>query len=389
MSAPELQDIIGQVQVINRLQNAMGGDRLPHAFLFAGPAGVGRRTTAIAFAKTLLCQNPTDAPSEPPQQSQPEATRTHPFRQACGQCDSCRMMAADSHPDFHLIQKELARYHEDSAVRSRVMQELSIDVIRSFLIAPAYRVASQNHGKVFVVLEADLMSIAAQNSLLKTLEEPPAHTTLILISDKPDRLLPTTLSRCSIVRFGLLPREFVTAKLIENGVGELEANFWARFTGGSIGSALRLAAQGMYEIKCDIVERLSKLTPAGDSELAVHLASVADKLAVATVAAAKKQDGADLSKLLASRQASASMLELIGSVYRDALGLAAGAERLLISADQSQAIESISDSFDLLELTEIVESLHRYERLLWRNVNPKLLWDNVVIACASGKSLRV
>ncbi len=371
---PELNDIIGQDDAIGRLMTAMQGKRLPHAFLFAGPAGVGRRTTAEAFARTLLCGSPVE---------QAGVVR------ACGQCEDCRMLAAESHPDFRMIYKELARYHEDSSVRGRKMQELGIDVIRSFLIDPVGRSPSRGRGKVFIVLEAELMSIAAQNSLLKTLEEPPAGVTIILVCQKPDRLLPTTLSRCSMIRFGPLGTGFVTDRLIAEGVDPGEAAFWASYTEGAVGRAMKLAAEGMYETKRDVIARLAGLAPAGDSKLAEHLAGLADKRATAAVTEAKKQDGAELSKLLASRRAGGTMLELIASAYRDALTLATGADRPLVHEDQHREVQALAQRFDPVELANILEALSRCEQLLWRNVNPKTVWDNAVIACASAHPLEV
>jgi DNA polymerase-3 subunit delta' len=382
----ELLDIIGQDAAVGQLQRGLGGERRSHAYLFVGPAGVGRRTTAVALARTLLCEGP---------QTQPNNGRLDGFRknarlrQACGACQSCRMMDAGSHPDFQLVYKELARYHDDSQVRDRVMQDLGIDVIRSFLIAPAARRAAHGRGKVFVVLESELMSIAAQNCLLKTLEEPPEGVTIILVCRYPERLLPTTLSRCWMVRFGPLPREFVRGKLVEGGVGEAEADFWAAFTDGSIGRASRLAEQGMYEMKCDLLGRLSALAEASKAELADHLAKTTDALAVEAVAETKQADGAALSKNLATRQAAGVMLELIGSAFRDALTLATGADRPLVHADQPAAVTALAERFAPVQLAEIIEQLSRFEELLWRNVNPKTVWDNVVITCASAAPLRL
>ncbi len=149
----ELHEIIGQGSAVGRLQLNMTADRMPHAFLFAGPMGVGRRTTATALAKILLCENPQAGEGGlfTPADDAPKEKRT------CGACESCRMMGTDAHPDFQLVYKELARFHDDSQVRNRVMQGLGIDVIRSYLIDPAYRASTQGRGKIFVVQEAELL----------------------------------------------------------------------------------------------------------------------------------------------------------------------------------------------------------------------------------------
>jgi len=385
---PELNEIIGQDEAIERLRRAMAAARMPHAFIFAGPAGVGRRTTAIALAKTLLCGNATEKTDKSAAQDRAKATGG--FRGACLRCDDCRMMAAGSHPDFHLVYKELARFHDDQQVRDRKMQELGIDVVRDFLIKPAGMSPSRGRGSIFVVLEAELMSPYAQNALLKTLEEPPDGVRIILICRKPDLLLPTTVSRCATIRFNLLPGEFVTEKLVEAGVQEGEARFWASLTAGSIGRAAKLASDGMYEIKRDVIERLAKLVGSpGDAQLGEHLTKVTDKLAAKAVAAVKKELDAELASKLASRRAAGTMLELIASAFSDAMTLATGAGRPIANTDQRQAVETIAGRFDAFELAGIVEALSRYEQLLWRNVNPKIVWDNVVITCASAAPMRV
>jgi DNA polymerase-3 subunit delta' len=350
---------------------------------------VGRRTTAIALAKALLCERArtcrNDSAGAPRLPDQPADFE---LRQACGVCADCKMVLAGSHPDLTMVYKELAAYHEDSDVRSRVMQELSIDVIRSFLIAPAGRRPSRGRGKAFIVREAELMSEAAQNALLKTLEEPPPDTTIILIAEQPEQLLPTTLSRCRMVRFGLLPRDFVMRKLRERGVGEEEARFWAAFTGGSVGRSARLAAAGMYQVKRDMIAALSAMNAAGDAELGEQLAKKTESLAEELIKATRIGE-TDMSKNLAIRQISGMMLELIASAFRDALTLRGGAHREIVNADQQPAAAALAGKFDVMQLASAIEQLSEMERLLWRNVNSKTVWDNVVITCASAAPLIV
>jgi DNA polymerase-3 subunit delta' len=262
-------------------------------------------------------------------------------------------------------------------------------VIRSFLIGPAARRATRSRGKVFVVLEAELMSPEAQNALLKTLEEPPPGVTIILICRHAAQLLPTTLSRCWLVRFGPLPYAFVRDRLVADGLEPAEADFWAGFTDGSLGRASRLADQGMYEVKRELLERLAGVEASGTAELADHLVKQTDRLAADAVAEARKRDGAALAKNLASRRAAGTMLELLASAFRDAMTRATGTARPLVHADQPPAIETLAKRFAPVQIAEILEQLSEYERLLWRNVNPKTVWDNVAITCASAAPLRL
>lgn len=419
---PELLGIVGQEHAIAQLQQSMGGKRRAHAFIFAGPQGVGRRTTALAMARTLLCERPVKEPNANLAGKRfEELPEELELRQACGTCPECRTAQAGSHPDLHMIYKELAAYHDDSQVRERVMQELGIPVIKQFLIDAAGKRAARGRGKVFVVLEADLMSDAAQNALLKTLEEPPPGVTIILVAEQPEQLLPTTLSRCQLVRFGLLPREFVVGRLQEQETPSQEAAFWAAFTGGSIGRSMKLRDRGMYAVKSEMIERLAAMNRAGDAELGDQLHKKTESLAEDLIKATRTEH-TEMSKNLAVRQTAGVMLELIAAAYRDAItvtlrtpSVSAGSAgssisggssakqvlptphsrsglvlegRSLTYADQKAAVAAIAAKFDIVQLASVIEQLSQLEQLLWRNVNPKTIWENVVITCASAAPLR-
>lgn len=382
----ELLDIAGQDAALGRLQRAMASARRPHALLFAGPSGVGRRTTAMALAKVLLCDQPAGRANKGRLADLPQ---NFPLKLACGACPSCRAMDADTHVDFHLVYKELLRYHPDPKVRDRVMQELGIDVIREFLIAPAGLLSGRGRGKVFLVREAELLSEEAQNALLKTLEEPPPGVTIILIAEQAAGLLPTTLSRCWAVNFGPLPTDFVRDRLIAAGVSSQEASFWAAYTAGSLGQAQRLAEQDMYRIKSELVERLAGAGEIGSSELAAHLTQTAEGLAERTMAEFRKTEDAELSKLLARRRAAAELLGLIASAFRDAITIATAADRPLVHADQPAAARALAKRFGPAELARAIEELDACEKLLWRNVQPALIWDNVALTVAGAAPLRL
>ncbi|HLL89709.1 MAG TPA: hypothetical protein VK324_10415, partial [Tepidisphaeraceae bacterium] len=136
--------ILGQGKAIDGLRRAYAADRLPHGLVFAGPEGVGKGTTAAALAALFLCERPAgDRP--------------------CGQCDSCRVFPSGNHPDYHVVTKELIRYHDKSGTSKGT--SLSINVIRPEVVDKAGRKAVMGRGKVFVIEQADLMQAAAQNAL--------------------------------------------------------------------------------------------------------------------------------------------------------------------------------------------------------------------------------
>jgi DNA polymerase-3 subunit delta' len=228
-----LKDIFGQDAAIDTIRRAYASDRLPHGMVFAGPAGVGKGTTARALAALFLCEKPK-------------------ADQACGRCESCVLMGAGNHPDYHVVYRQLARIEKEK-LKAR---DLSIDVVRQYLIEPAGMKPAMNRGKVFVVEEAELMNPFAQNALLKTLEEPYGRTLTILLTDQPEALLPTILSRCQTVRFSALPEAIVRRELEGRGIERKLAAEAARLAGGSLGLALKWIEDGVVTMAAELVERL-------------------------------------------------------------------------------------------------------------------------------------
>jgi DNA polymerase-3 subunit delta' len=232
----QFSDILGQDAAVEWLRQSYRAERLPHGLIFAGPAGVGKASTAAALGALFLC--------EKPQSDKP-----------CGKCDSCRAMSAGNHPDFHEIYRQLVRLEKDTAKA----RDLSINVIRDFLVAPAGRKPVMGVGKVFVIEEAELMSPAAQNALLKTLEEPYGRALIILLTDAPGLLLPTIRSRCQLVSFASLDDKTVREELVKRGVARDVAIEAARFTGGSLGVALRWIDDGVITRAGELVAQLDEL----------------------------------------------------------------------------------------------------------------------------------
>ena len=149
-------------------------------------------------------------------------------------------MQARTHPDLHVIFRQLNREHPDPVVRKRKALIISVDVVREFIVKRIALKPTRGRIKVFLVREADRMNEQAQNALLKTLEEPPGSALLVLLVDSIDRMLPTTLSRCQVVRFDALPVAFVQEKLSKL-VPDLDSDrvaWYAQSSDGSLGSAL-------------------------------------------------------------------------------------------------------------------------------------------------------
>ena len=384
---PDLLDIIGQELAISQLQQAFTGSRRSHAYLFAGQEGIGKRTTAIEFAKLLLCENPQTLANKGRLKSLPD---DFPLQLPCNICPSCRTVRAGTNPDLHIISKDLAQYLDDSAARSRVMQNLSIDVIRQFLIAPAYLASMSGRGKVFIILQAETMSQAAQNALLKTLEEPPNAVTIILTCTSPTSLLATTRSRCQIIRFNPLPVNLVEQLLVEQGVASEEAKFWANMTDGSIGRAMEFSHRGLYQFKRKLTETISTASVNDATNLAAMLMETADKkLSVKKQSQGTTNAPREQSESLTKRENAQFILEILTSIFRDALTITLQAHHRLVHTDQLDEIKKVAKKFTLEKLTGILTQLSRYEQILWQNVNAKLFWDNVAITCTTAEPLDV
>ncbi len=213
------QGIYGHDELVERFRRCLGRGRLASTFLFVGPAGVGKRTFAVELARALLCE-----------------TRREQELAACGECPACVQVAARSHPDLILVEKPADRNFipvetfigdRDHRMQVGLCHDISLKPFRG-------------GRKIAVIDDADLMNVEGANCLLKTLEEPPPRSVLILIGTSEQRQLPTIRSRSQIVRFQPLPPDTVGRLLLEQGVVDdpQEAARLAELAEGSVQRAI-------------------------------------------------------------------------------------------------------------------------------------------------------
>lgn len=200
------RDIIGQDHAISILQGAMARSRIASAYLFAGEDGVGKRLTALNFAKALNCLSRSETAGLFAAPGTSENPDTGDEYEACDHCDSCLRFDSGTHPDLIRITPDRGmikigqiRYREGSADEEGTPFRPLEDVLK-FSAYEAVR-------RIVLVEEADRMNEEAANAFLKTLEEPPADTVIILITSRPDRLLATIRSRCTQVNFKTLSKD--------------------------------------------------------------------------------------------------------------------------------------------------------------------------------------
>jgi DNA polymerase III subunit delta' len=227
VSSPVLEQVPGQEQAIAFLTQAAA--RPHHAYVLAGPEGSGKSLAARAFAAALLCADG-----------------------GCGVCRACRLALEDHHPNEFIVEPE--------------GRDIHVDTVREEVWHPAYRTAPEPGRKVFMIREADRLSPAAADTLLKVLEEPPADAVLLLLSARAHELPDTVLSRCHVVTFTALAESFVVDALTGEGIEPTRARLAARLTGGNMGRARRLAKdpQGLaFRDAAREAVRLAAAGPAG------------------------------------------------------------------------------------------------------------------------------
>jgi DNA polymerase-3 subunit delta' len=319
--------IVGQPAAVALLQRAIAQNRLAHAYAFVGPSGVGRRRTAIAFAQAALCPG-----------------------QGCGTCATCRRVAASQFTDCQVVAPTPPPGNPKGVPTIRIEQVRDLE--RTAALAPL-----EGSRKVFVLDEAERMTLPTAQALLKTLEEPPPRTHLVLIVQNPLALPPTVLSRCQRVRFGPLG-EAEAARLLESrGIPPAASGLLARLAQGRPGLALGLD--------------LETLRARREAALAL-LAEPLPRLGVLLDAAPT------------DRQTVAAYLEFYWSWYRDALCLAAGgSETLLVHADEETRLRALAARVPVPALTATLGRVKAAWVALENNLNPRLALETALLGAGA------
>lgn len=291
-----------------RLQASVSADRLPHGLLLAGPQGTGKRAFALALAHALLCLSP------------------RPNGHACGRCRGCDLIAAGSHPDL-LVVSPL----EDSSV-------IRIEQIRELIVQLALTSSQASGRRVAVIHPAEAMNRSAANSLLKTLEEPPLNTTLVLVSDAAALLPATVRSRCQRIQVSVdagVAAQWLSAQLGEGVPAEVALGI----AGGGPLLALKLKEEGVFEVRTEVLQELGQMASGRAEPIAV-----------------------------AGRWATLpwrAMLRVLASLVLDLTLQKRGETRELVrNTDLTPALRSVAERLDLNKLLSAQQLIHEYWRLL-------------------------
>jgi DNA polymerase III subunit delta' len=314
------KEIRGQERPIAQLHGYLKNDRSASSYLFIGPEGVGKFLTAKTLAKALNCLE-ADYDS-------------------CGRCVSCAKIEKNTHPDVHIIDKAAVEGESDA---------IKIEEIRGLQKEINFR-PYEARKKVFIINDAHQMTAESSNALLKTLEEPPANSVIILVTAKPNLLFKTVISRCKTVKFYPLERNKLREIMREEYScdGEL-AHFLAYFCEGRIGKAVKLKDTDILGTKNRVIDEILLRHP-GVPEHGLGVA---------------KQDLRDYLNIMATWFRDIYLLKT-GSPYSE-----------LINSDRGEELARYSRQYSWTSLDETIKFIADSLLYLEQNINPKLLLSNL------------
>lgn len=322
------RSILGQERAVAALRGALAAGRVPHAYLFVGPVGVGKLTTALELAKALVCTAGED--------------------DACDACGACVKAAHGTHPDIYRIEPEGAgRQIKIGVFRDR---ETGEGLIKDLGLKP--NEAARN---VALIDDAHAMNIESANCFLKTLEEPPPTAVLVLVTARPDALPETIVSRCQAVQFRPLAADVIRGKLEAHGCESGLAEVLARWSGGSLGRAMAMAAQPeLRQLRRTVLDIVTRLEPSNIIEQAGRLLKLVRERS---------------ESLAEARTVAGWLLDFAVLFYRDVvLRQVSVAGEGLSSNDMAELLES-ETAISRLGIRAILDTIEEAKRLLDANVN--------------------
>ena len=322
--------ISAQAPAVATLRRALASGRVAHAYLFEGPGGVGKALSARALAEALLCE-----------------------AGGCGTCGVCQRVREGKHPDVRVF-----------APRDEGNRNLPVEVVRTDIVPFARFAPFEARAACLIFPEADVsfpeLHPEAANALLKTLEEPRANLTFVLLSERPERLLPTLRSRSQTVRFGPLPSDTLRAILSKHGVPEAQQPAAIALSQGRADRALELAQAGRAEQLVELALRIDD---------AAHAGRIAELL--------------DLAEQLATSDERTLSLETLALFYRDVAAAAIDPgqpprsfpEHAALIAERAQRLGPREAADRVQHIFAAIENIER-------NANPETALDALLLGLA-------
>lgn len=323
---PGFQDIIGHDVIKKHLKKAIESKKVSHAYIIAGETGMGRKSLANAFALTLLCEKGQNDP--------------------CMECHACKQVLSGNHPDFIYVNYKKASSIGVDDIREQIQNSLMIKPYSSYY-------------KVYVLDEAEKMTIQAQNALLKTIEEPPPYAIILLLTTNSDKFLPTVLSRCIQLKLKPLNDSVIKNFLTESlNITESKADIYAAFSRGNLGKAIQLAESDEFQLLYDELIHLLKYIKTMDiSEILNYIF-----------------------KLKESHVNIYDCLDFMRLWYRDILMFKVTKDiNLLIFKQEYSSINEVSQNSGYNGLEKILNSIEKAKIRLEANVNMELALELMLL----------
>ncbi|MBS1257763.1 MAG: DNA polymerase III subunit gamma/tau [Candidatus Scalindua arabica] len=329
-------DILAQDHITDHFRKTITSNHLSHAYIFTGQDGIGKTLLAKEFSKAIFC-------------SEKEGD-------SCNLCNNCVRIENSNHPDIHWIEiEEKAKFLKIDSIR---------DLQQSVTLCPV-----ESNYKLFIIKDTDRMNEEASNCLLKTLEEPPASTIIILIANSLTLVKETIKSRCQIIRFHPIPAHVIEDQLIKRFDADAGKVGWvSRFSSGSLGSAFELLEDNYYEKNRDIVNRIG--------------VSGIDNLLLAEEVIDSYLGSSET--LEEKRQALRRILNCILQFYRDVLvvkvrnvyGTGKKASPLF-NEDHKDALQRCAGNLTQRQITAIINDILESIKYIDYNLNINLLVENI------------
>lgn len=327
-------DIRGQKRPLGILETALDTGRVHHAYLFTGLEGVGKYRVAQTFAAIVNCEQ------------RPEGE----FRDACGQCSSCRKIGQKQHPDVIFVEP----------VKNRIKIAQIRDVQKASTKAPY-----EGRFRFVLIDDAHTMTEQAANALLKTLEEPSTRTRLILVTDQPHGLLDTIISRCQVLRFGGLDLDIVV-DMLEQLVADSDSfeeppdadlmKVAAGYGEGSVGRSLNILESGMLEARREFIGQVMQL-PRGESVALLDLAE----------------------ELSSSKHELDRRLDVLKLFLRDVMLYQASQNTdRLVNTDMAGLVSDYAERVSPHTVLAFIDQVREAQQMLKRNVHPQLITENLL-----------
>lgn len=321
-------DIVGQERAIKILTKSLKENKISSSYIFVGSEGTGKKLTAIEFTKAVNCLN------------------LNKDLEACEDCQSCSEISKQRSPDLKIIEP----------IKNSIKIEQIREMRKEIGLKPF-----KNRKKIYIIDKAERMTIEASNCLLKTIEEPPYYAIIILICSKIDPILPTIVSRCQIINFGLISsykiKEFLLNK--NKNIEKEKAEIISKLAQGSIGSALKLlSAEEYFFRREEVLDYLSTISPGkyGDDIFT------------------------KIEKMVSEIDRIEEILEMIKLWYRDILIIKnTGDQKYIANCDKLEILEEKSKIYSQEILIDILDYLEKVEEYLIKNVNKRLIFERLYI----------